>query len=461
MTSHDEPSGGPGPDDGPEQRGGGPQGDLEGKFYQRLAEAREALDSGDQKEAHSRLSGAFFPYGLAVGEGPIAAGLDLLADIMCAASDDDERFVRELAANPSDVNLLLPVGIAMIHWGMNQIAAAVLRRADALAPDRLDILEQYFLALEEMGLHQVVCMELQKRKPLLEREFKARVWLAAHTIMRGETDQIEQWASFLGEPQDQAEIDSKSWVCGMVERIRELKRVEGRLRDDDLRGWNFVINGSVLLQLPQYGFESMKGRYFYIQDSYGACRDAIARIRSLLELWEMSVPRVYALPDAHSRILGAAAATAFRVPLEPWPDDGSNPSEPGLIVAYCFSNSSQEVFSSLRQHRPGQILWSHSSPSFTYVPVGPDLTSFFFGSMSPPWGWEDEGVNLESCVSEILGAGCPAAGEGYADDLNELLALCREVRGLSGDAGPSALRRGGARRPQLKVWPVPGPGLTQ
>ncbi len=84
----------------------------------------------------------------------------------------------------------------------------------------------------------------------------------------------------------------------------------------------------------------------------------IHRVEWVLDLCDIPVPRVLLLPDQDSLILGYAAATVLKCEAVPWSKDDS---ESGLIVGYDLEKVSAQIQSCLREHRSGQLLWSHAS----------------------------------------------------------------------------------------------------
>ena len=183
------------------------------------------------------------------------------------------------------------------------------------------------------------------------------------------------------------------------------------------------------------------------------------RVKALVKSWRLKIPRVYALPDSDSRMLAPAVAWELSVSVEPWPEDGSSRSEPGLIVAYCLSDATSEVYDSLKQHRKGQVLWSHASPSFTYVPVAADITTFFYSGLNAPWAAEEEQIPQDASEA-ISQAEYPCDTKGFMDDLKEMRAFEKLAAKCKGPGAPSALKETDARAGQLKIWPVGGAGLS-
>src|SRR5262249_55251727 len=145
------------------------------------------------------------------------------------------------------------------------------------------------------------------------------------------------------------------------------------------RGWHFVLTGGLLLHLSPYGFDVMRGRYAFVQDSEATCLEGIRRLEAVLGALELGPPRVLVLEDRASAILGHAAAEVLRLPVASWPSD-----EPGLIVAYDLASLGD--LQSLREYRPGQILWGHASCWTEVQPVAADFVTFLHQQNRPIGG---------------------------------------------------------------------------
>jgi hypothetical protein len=219
------------------------------------------------------------------------------------------------------------------------------------------------------------------------------------------------------------------------------------------------------LHLSPYGLdEGMHGRYCYTQDSAGRCLEGVRRVAAVLEAWRVTPSRVFALPDRNSAALALACGRLLSVPVEPWPDGGSEAE--GLVAAYDLATVEASVVQALAEHRPGQILWSHAAGWTREPPFAADLTTYLYQFNVGPW---DGGLRVnaetnnpepappEEGTPEELAARIAEAElePGALDDLSALATLARAVRTVPGEHGPGALRRGGQRRRQWENSPVP------
>jgi hypothetical protein len=252
-------------------------------------------------------------------------------------------------------------------------------------------------------------------------------------------------------------------LAGMLERAGALQGV-APLDARDLRGWHFVVTGGLLLHISPFGLdEGMNGRYAYTQDSEARCLEGIRRAGAALSAWKLSPPRVFVLPDRASAALARAAAAVLGLPEAPWPEGGT--PEPGLIVAYDLRRLDGEVLQSLKDHRPGQILFAHAACWTEEPPFVADLTTYLYQMNAAPWdarlGFDPEKQaaievpadesSVETLAERIANA---SLEEGALADLAALAAFAEAAAHAGGDAALGAMLTGGARRRQREGSPV-------
>lgn len=220
----------------------------------------------------------------------------------------------------------------------------------------------------------------------------------------------------------------------------------------------------------------MNGRYAWLQESEGDCIAGIRRAGLTLSSMGLpQPPRVFALPDRDSLALGHAAAAVFRVPFAVWPETGSE--EPGLIVSYDLDASIQAsltaaqdeeppLLRSLREHRDGQVLWSHRADWTRDAPIVADLVTFFAEAVVSPWasqlrirpedGKAEQGP-VDNAPPETIGERLAslAVPREALFDLDSLEAFARIAAALRGEHAAGALRSSGLRQRFRAGGPVP------
>ncbi|MCP3100804.1 hypothetical protein LZ198_18190 [Myxococcus sp. K15C18031901] len=392
------------------------------------------------------------------------------------AGEELAQQVRDVAPLPEDPEPYYDLGYELIEQGLNDLAATVLRRAFELAPDSEGIVYELVSALERIGAHGHAVRTLRAPPGLVDTRFMACYLLAYNSVMTGDLDELRRRLPLLERlrhipealpdqpPEQHVHLDA------MTVRLRRfLARAEAVHRATpldltDLRGWQFVTTGTVLLHLSPYGFdEGMTGRYAFIQDSEGLCMEGLRRVEASLKHAGVRVPRVFVLPDQNSAILAHAAAKHLGVPAEPWPEGGSD--APGLLVAYDLSDLDEELLSSLRNHQPGQVLWSHLTCWTEASPFAADLTTYLYQNKTTPWGerlmmnpetrkverTQPDDRPVEALANDLLSAELEANA---LDDLPTLLALVDSLEDLTGDAAPGWARPAGFRPRHLTDSPV-------
>ncbi|MEY9926628.1 hypothetical protein ABH926_001250 [Catenulispora sp. GP43] len=94
-------------------------------------------------------------------------------------------------------------------------------------------------------------------------------------------------------------------VRAMLVRAAAAAVTDGALGPKDLRGWHFALTGGVLLTVSPYGYDAgMTGRWAMVGDSYGACAEALRRLKVVLAANGSAPQSVSLLPDRDSQIVG-------------------------------------------------------------------------------------------------------------------------------------------------------------
>ncbi|HBP22800.1 MAG TPA: hypothetical protein DEA08_34095, partial [Planctomycetes bacterium] len=166
------------------------------------------------------------------------------------------------------------------------------------------------------------------------------------------------------------------------------------------------------------------------------------------------------LPDPHGAVVAEAAAQLLDLPLEAWPEEGSE--QPGLVVAYDLA----EVGGALRpllEHRPAQVVFAHAADWTRDFPLAADLTTYLYQFNAAPWDPQlvvEEGevaqrgpraVPLEERAREVIHA---ELEEQALSDLDELRALVRAARELPLQHSAGLLRAAGTRERHWAGSPV-------
>jgi hypothetical protein len=323
-------------------------------------------------------------------------------------------------------------------------------------------LRELVSAYEGEGRHREAMAELARH----EDRFTAwpdRYLLVFNALMAGDLAMARHHHALLDDPEDALWQPTRDRQNRMLLRAADAERA-GSLDLTDLRGWQYVIGGTVLGTLSPFGFAAgMTGRYAWLQDDPALCLRGLLRLRALLEAAEARPRSVSLLPDRDSRILGLAAARVLELPAEPFAPDRQDT----VVVAYDLNalaahDDGPEVLGQLVERVPGQVLHEHASCWTDAPPVAADSVALLHQSVVAPWGERlrqgaDGGVERgpaddrpEAEIAAGIVAADPAAdpgdGEGPADPDEAFAAFAGAVRGtwLSG-----------ARRRLDSAGPVP------
>ncbi len=426
-----------------------------------ISDARQKLAAGDARGAFGALRWPLsYPAADLRESARWGEAFQLFAQIAAElAGEELSKLARGAVEAPQDAQAHFDLGYELIEAGLPEIAATVLLRAHELEPDTLLVTTELAAALEASGLNHEAVRLLKEAGPVVHESFVPRYSLAFNTLMTGNVREAQSLlpdASLIEEDDPHAETFRFMRVnlSAMLDRARAI-RGASTLDDRDLRGWHYVVNGSVLLTLSPYGFdEGMQGRYAYMQDSSSNCLAGIRSVEGVLKAWGRRPECIFALPERGSTALALAAGSALAIPVEPWPLDGTD--QPGLLVAYDLERLAPEVLDTVAQHRPGQILWSHITTWTHRSPVAADLTTSLVQINVAPWDERTRFVpggeptrepastaSPEDLARDIVGA---TVGEEELQGLPELIRFCVSVRALHGTGAPGAFQESGARR---------------
>ncbi|MEU6594013.1 hypothetical protein ABZ923_33190 [Streptomyces sp. NPDC046881] len=345
-----------------------------------LVAAWEALDAGDVPGAlrQVRAAGEDQPLGevaLVVGRAAGSAGFTDLADASAA-----------LAAAPGDARALYDFGYACIERGVPALAVPALREALRRSDGALPVLRELVSAYEDEGRHQEAVTELLRHDDRLA-DWPDRYLLVYNAVLAGDLDLARRRHALLSDPEDARWQPARDRQNRTLARAADAERAGG-LGPADLRGWQYVLGGTVLGTLSPYGFDAgMNGRYAFLQDSPDQCLRGLLRLRTLLDGAGVRPRSVSLLPDRDSRILGLAAAEVLGLPAEPFA-----PGRPDtVVVAYDLDglaahDGGPELVGELFERAPGQVLHAHACCWTDPPAVTPDSAALLHQTVVAPWG---------------------------------------------------------------------------
>ncbi|MEK7865268.1 MAG: hypothetical protein AAB434_01205 [Planctomycetota bacterium] len=369
--------------------------------------------------------------------------------------------LRDASRTYNDPNALYELGYELLERGLSGVAATVLSRTNDLAPGRPKVLGELAFALGDVGQSEEVLRVLRGVPELAERDFVLSYMLAFHSIMtRDMAEAARRLPKLLADAQNAKSTEfppMAKTIEGILAR-EDAVRHATRLDDDDLRGWQFVVNGHFLLHVSPHGEEVMRGRYGYVNDSPALCHEGIRRLAALFDVLDLKPARVFFLADRASEALGRAAARELGIGVSPWPKEGT--TSPGLVVADDMRAFPRETLATVLPHAAGQPLWAQARCWTQHGPFAEDCATLLYQARTTPW---DATMQVDSATKEVQ-PGKPVEGtpeqlasrilDARVDtdalaDLPELVSLARAACKMTGEHAPGLVRTKGKRR---KCW---------
>ncbi|MFG2594032.1 hypothetical protein [Streptomyces sp. NPDC048438] len=409
-----------------------------------LAAAWECLDGGDVPGALRRLRQA-----PSAPLGEVAAVVGRAAG--AAGFDDLRQAAAALAAHPDRVRPLHDYGYACVERGVPYLAIPALREALRLAPGSSGTLRELVSAYEDEGLHREAADVLLAHEDGLA-DWPDRYLLVFNAVLAGDLELARRQHARLPDPAEDVWLGARDRQNRVLQRAATAGPVSP-LDHSDLRGWQYVMGGTVLGTLSPHGYDAgMTGRYAWFQDSHDQCLQGLLRLKAVLEASGARPASVSLLPDRGSRILGLAAAEVLGLPVEPFVPA----REDTVVIAYDLDDTARaaqgpDVIRQLLHRVPGQVLHEHASCWTDPPGVSADSVTLLHQSVVPPWGetlrvgddgeaerGEADGRPEAEIAADIVGADpTPDSGDGDtpADPVENLTDFVSAVRGtwLQGD----------------------------
>ncbi|HUQ06767.1 MAG TPA: hypothetical protein VM261_29895 [Kofleriaceae bacterium] len=415
----------------------------EPSYSARRETALAALASGDAESAFREFRWTLW-YPRAVPTDELVDGLGVMARIFAAMG---HRELAERAAHSSvdslDPDGLYQLGYQLVEEGLPAIAATVLARCLEIVPGSEEVVTELVSALERQLAYADARRVLESNPALLESSFLCRYLRAFNAAMSGDLATVRAAAPTLAPREAVHEIMAQR-IDSIVARADRATEAGCALDLVDLRGWHFVLGGGMLGHLSPHGFEEgMHGRYAWVQDTLAMVKMGLDRLRTVLRVWGISPPCVYAPPGRDHEIIGEAAARVLGLERVPWPSVGV--PAPGLVVVYDLAGVERKDLERLLERREGQVLYAHATGWTEDGAIGADLTTVLHQSIVSPWepqlvidpatGQARTGAADARSIEE-LGAAVAASDDLRGDDIarDDLPGLER----LASIAGPPA-----------------------
>ncbi|MFE9017561.1 tetratricopeptide repeat protein [Streptomyces sp. NPDC007808] len=362
-----------------------------------LLKAWEALDEGD-------IPGALRQLRHGADDLPLGEVAVVVARAAAAAGFQDLHEAADaLAARPEKARALYDFGYACIERGVPHLAIPALREALKQAPDALPVLRELVCAYEREERHREATDLLAARESGLT-DWPDRYLLVHNALMSGDLALARRHHALLSDPDDAMWLPTRTRQRHMLDRAASAEPASP-LDLSDLRGWQYVLGGTVLGTLSPYGFDSgMTGRYAWLQDSHDQCLRGLLRLKAVLDAAGVRPTSVSLLPDRSSRILGLAAAGLLQLPAEPFAPDRRDT----VVIAYDLNelagaDRGPDVIGGLFERTAGQVLHEHASNWTDPPAVTADSITLLHQSATAPWEGQlraDDDGNVERCAPD-------------------------------------------------------------
>ena len=371
---------------------------------------KQLIASGEVLPAFARLRLILeWPGGKRLARADLPRWLAMFAELL-ASRGATEIVAAAMAAvrDPDSPDRLYQLGYELIDIGLPEIAATILWHCLALVGESEEVVCELVSALESALRHPDAFEVLESYPALRARSFLPRYLHAYNAAMSGRLDVARAALPSLAPGGSDTE-SLHATIAGIVERA---DRIAGTCPLDplDLRGWHYVLTGSLLTHQSPYGFDDpMHGRYAWLADSLPLVVTGIDRLASLVKGLEL--PCVYAPQLRDDEILAEAIALRLGIPRAPWPAVGV--PAPGLVVLYDLQTLPLHYAPQLIQRRPDQIVYAHASPWTIDSPIAPDVTTLLYQSLVPAWGADER--SIEDVAASVVASPSVDAAELVAD----------------------------------------------
>lgn len=354
----------------------------------------DAIADGRDQEGLSALIEALRWPAKDVSDDDLSDALKLLGTVAGHLGADDLAARAKNASVFRAPGALQALALELYRARSPSLAATILDRARAAAPNDERILLDLAQALEADFQSAAAIEVLDSAPDAVKKTFMVRWLRAYHGLISGDVELPRRELRELSAlPDTRPELVRT--LESMVLRAGALAKVTP-LDVADLRGWQAVMDGSLLLHVSPHGPDVMRGRYGFLQDSEALCAEGIARLLAVLEGVGERPQRVVLLPERSSEILGRAIAERLGVAAEEWSDGDTRP---GLFPAYDLDQLPPNVSHLLAEHRPGQILFAHATCWTDPFPFAADLTTFQHQHVRAPW---DAQLELDAESREVI-----------------------------------------------------------
>jgi len=185
--------------------------------------------------------------------------------------------------------------------------------------------------------------------------------------------------------------DDPNWTTAAL-KVKELREFHTRLgqlpnpNKESIREWHFVQYGGIILDLFDLAEDYVAGgRYVALMGTESSIKAIIIKLQKALEVLDLHVKRVVAMPNQQSEVIGRVIAKLLGLSFAPYAEGRS--TEGCLVVAANTSdfNGMGEIAHTL----PNQLLFALNHDWLAGSHMVPDIVGMMTQSFYWPWSPED------------------------------------------------------------------------
>jgi hypothetical protein len=313
--------------------------------------------------------------------------------------DAAQQAVSSAVANVDNPRALYEAGYELIEIGLDQFAVAPLAQALVLHPS-LDILWELCTALARSWCFREAADLLASHPEVLEGSSLFSALYAHYAAMTGDFEAVAAILPRLESDEQSAPLVAAAYHrYGRYETLAEV----GHPIENDLRDWELVLHGMVVLHVSTDGAEVMNGRYGALWESSETYGSILAVLVALLTSQGKEIKAVAYTPERDSEILAKTLTSHLGLPA-PKSITDSAPTAGTLVVAYRWPGSAPEALATWCD-APDVVLYGHVLDWIHDYEFAPDVAGYEAQFVWSPW---DEQLRLK-----------PGA-DGVADGANEV-----------------------------------------
>ena len=303
--------------------------------------------------------------------------------------------LRAAAADVDDPEALFEAGWELVEVDLDALAVTPLARALTLQPGNVAIVNELALALEAAGSPAEAARLYRENAWAVDESETAQGLYSHFAAMGGDWEATHTMALRIDLAGEHAFFRERA-----LRRVGRATAVHGvaRLTDDDVRGWDAVLAGSLLLCRAPDDLDGMNGRFGALWEQPGDLVHRLGVLRALLDRAGRMPTRVVAGSDRDSQVLGWAIATLFGLPAPVSPAEPTPPGEPSLVVLFDWSTLDEEFFDRFGADRDA-VLFAYTLDWTRRHPLAPDLVAMQAEALFAPWS---EGMRLDGPPDAML-----------------------------------------------------------